>query len=158
MPATTSASTSATTPIVTHYVTLAEMNGLIPAQFLVQALDDNNDGIADSTAWTDVLGAVQREIDGIVGIRYAVPFRNPIPAIITHAAQIFAAEMLYNRRGFSGEERNPWTSQAKQIRARLESVAQGKLPLTPDTKREKPSVSIVGEQAKTTSLAGKLAV
>jgi phage gp36-like protein len=144
--------------LATHYVTLAEMNGLIPAQFLVQSLDDNNDGIADTTAWTDVLAAVQREIDGIVGTRYTTPFRNPAPSIISHAAQTLAAEMLYSRRGFSGDERNPWASQAKQVRARLESVAKGTLPLTPDSKREKPSVSIIGEPAKTTSKNGSNAI
>ncbi|WP_043585362.1 phage protein Gp36 family protein [Geminisphaera colitermitum] len=142
----------------TPYVTMAEMNGLIPAQFLVQALDDNNDGIADPSAWTDVVAAVHKEIDGLLGVRFTVPFSNPIPALVTHAAQTLAAELLYSRRGFQGEDKNPWTAQAKQVRARLEKIASGDLPLTPQIQREKPSASIVAEQAKTTSRTGRTAV
>jgi len=138
-----------------EYVTMAAMNGLIPNAFLVQALDDDEDGVADPTAWADVLAAVQAEIDGVLGVRFTVPFANPLPGMVVDAAQVLAAELLYNRRGFA-EDKNPWTRRARTVRERLEKIARGELPLTPETQRARPSASIVAEPAKTTSQSGKL--
>ncbi|BET67206.1 hypothetical protein ASA1KI_21240 [Opitutales bacterium ASA1] len=138
------------------YTTMTEMNALIPSAFLVQALDDDRDGVADASAWADVLRAASDEINGVLGTKYPVPFANPVPALVLDAARVFCAELLYNRRGFSGEEKNPWAARAAAIRKTLQAIAKGDLPLTAETKRTKPSGSIISETAKTTSAAGRV--
>lgn len=139
------------------YVTMSEMNGLIPTAFLVQALDDDQDGNADATAWAAVLGQVHKQIDGPLGTRFKVPFTNPLPPIVSEAAPIFAAELLYNRRGFA-DDKNPWTKQASELRKKLDAIAQGALPLTPEIKRTAPAAGIVSETAKTASTRRKTAI
>ena len=141
--------------MATPYVVLADLNGKIPTKFLIEALDDNKDGAADSAAWDAVVKDVHQEIDGKLGVRYPVPFSNPIPAIVLTAASVFAAEALYNRRGFQGEDKNPWTKRANAERAQLLEIAKGEIPLKPEIQRAAPSASIVAEGAKTTSRAGR---
>lgn len=140
------------------YVLLSDMNAKLPAAFLIQALDDDGDGAADPGIWDAVATAVAQEIDGILGVRFAVPFANPLPAPVVTSAQILAAEALYARRGFQGEDKNPWTALAKTQRATLQKIAAGELALGPDRKRAQPSASIVAEAAKTTSKRGRTAV
>lgn len=135
------------------YVLIADLAGLIPASFIVQALDDNEDGESDAAAWAAVLAQVHQAIDGTLGMRFPVPFAAPLPAKVSEAAGIFACELLYMRRGKSGEQ-NPWTARADAMRRTLERIAEGKLPLTPETQRATPPISIVAEPAKTTSAAG----
>ncbi len=136
---------------------MSEMNGLIPVAFLVQALDDDQDGTADATAWTDVLNQVHKLIDGPLSVRYATPFANPLPPIVTEAAPILAAELLYKRRGM-GDDQNPWVKQATAVRTKLEKIAAGDLPLFPTTKRVQPSASAVTEPAKASSRRGRGAI
>lgn len=135
----------------TPYVTLANMNARLPAAFLVQAFDDNGDGAADAGVWDDVATSVADEINGILGVRFTTPFSNPIPAPVTSAAQILAAEALYNRRGFSGEDKNPHAALAKQHRATLAKIAAGELPLGPEIKRTAPSASAITEPSRASS-------
>lgn len=144
--------------MATPYVTMSQMNARLPAVFLVQALDDDRDGTADTGVWDAVATAVKEEIDGILGVRHTVPFSNPIPAAVTAAAQILAAEALYNRRGFSGEEQNPYAALAKQHRATLAKIAAGEIPLSPEIKRAAPSASIVSEPSRASSRTGRTAV
>ncbi len=129
------------------YVLMSEMNGLIPAAFLVQALDDDQDGAADLTAWADVLNQTHKLIDGPLSVRFTTPFSNPLPPIVLEAAPIFAAELLYKRRGHA-DEVNPWVKQATKLREKLEKIAKGELPLTPDTKRAKASASVISAPSK----------
>lgn len=139
----------------TPYVVLADLNGKIPTKFLIEALDDNKDGAADPAAWDAVVKDIHTEIDGTLGVRYPVPFANPIPGIVLTAASVFAAEALYNRRGFQGEDKNPWTKRANAERAKLLAIAKGEMPLKPEIQRVAPSASIVAEPAKTTSSHGR---
>jgi phage gp36-like protein len=142
---------------VPAYVLLSDMNARLPAVFLIQSLDDDGDGAADPGVWDAVAAAVAQEIDGILGVRFSVPFANPIPAPVISSAQVLAAEALYARRGFQGEEKNPWHKLASGHRATLQKIAAGEQPLAPDRARQAPSASIVGERAKTTSARGRTA-
>jgi phage gp36-like protein len=137
---------------------MSAVNGHIPTHFLIQALDDDSDGLADQGVWDQIAAAVAQEIDGILGVRFAVPFVNPLPAPVVTAAQFLACELIYNRRGFSGEEKNPWAALAKQQRATLAKIAAGELPLGPDRARQAPSASIVSEPSKASSRRGRTAV
>jgi phage gp36-like protein len=141
------------------YLMMADLTGMIPGQFLIEALDDDGDGAADPAVLSVVLQQASDAVDAILGVRFTTPFQNPIPTIVQNAAKIFAAELCYQRRGKSAED-NPFTKQANQLRdpenGILSKIAKGELPLAPTLERAKASVSIIGDPAKTTSQTGRI--
>lgn len=136
------------------YVLLGDLDGMIPGQFVIEALDDDGDGAADPGVWSAVARDVGQAIDGALGGRFAVPFGNPIPPVVVNAAKVFACEQLYIRRG-KLDDKNPFTPRANAIRKQLAAIASGEEPLTPTIERAKPSVSVVSEPARTTSASGR---
>jgi phage gp36-like protein len=134
---------------------MSDINGRLPSAFLIQALDDDEDGSADAAAWAAVVADVQSKIDGILGTRYSVPFTNPIPAVVLDAAKTFACDFIYARRGMTTEESNPWMDRAEKTFETLKEIAAGKLPLTPDKGRSKPSASVITSSAKTVPTGGQ---
>jgi phage gp36-like protein len=139
------------------YIIMATLVAAVPPQFITQALDDDGDGVADTGLFDQILANAQTEVDGLLGQRYAVPFSNPIPAIVVDATTKFVAETLYLRRGIEGDK-NPWAKKAADVRATLKAIAKGDMPLTPAASREKPSASAITEPAKTTSARGRSAI
>jgi phage gp36-like protein len=137
------------------YVFQSEIEADIPPAFLVEALDDDNDGEADGGLWDKVAESVATEIDGTLGQRFTTPFSDPIPALVKQAAKVFSLEKLYARRG-TPEAQNPWAKQAATFREKLTKIANGEEPLTPEINRTKPSVTAVTEPAITTSSTGSL--
>ncbi|WP_395737419.1 phage protein Gp36 family protein [Prosthecobacter sp.] len=115
------------------YLQLTDLNGQIPPQFIIQALDDDNDGVID--AWDAVREAVQSEIDAALEGRFVVPLTfSPMPRIINRAAVALACEMCYRRRGTADAE-NPWKGRADAFRKKLEAINMGdmKMASLPDT-------------------------
>jgi len=137
------------------YVTQDDLIGMIPEEEVVRALDDDGDGVVDNDVWLAVAEGVSSDIDGRLGALYSVPFTGTIPALVTLAARILAAEALYARRGI-GEDANPWKKQADAIRARLDRVGTGKEPLDRNVAQERPPVVAITEASKTYSSAGNL--
>ena len=138
------------------YITREKLAAAVPSDLIRQALTD--DGIReDPGAWAGLAAAVHDAIDGPLSRRYRVPFAAPLPPLVTQAALILAAEMIYLRRAMAGE-RNPWTAKADAIRARLDEVAAGERPLGPQWDREQPSVSTITETAKTYPVSGRLMI
>lgn len=138
-----------------EYVLIGDLEGELPPQFLVQALDDNGDGVADAGVWTKVLAAVSSEIDGLLGQRFSVPFQNPLPAVVVHSARTLALATLYRRRGIE-DKANPFAKAAESVRQKLAAIGSGKEPLTPEITQAGPAVSIIGEPSKLQSKAGKI--
>lgn len=130
------------------YITLAELKGKIPDQDLLAALDDNRDGTIDADIWAQIASDVQREIDGTLGQRYAVPFADPLPAVVSLGAQILALEAVYKRRG-AINEKSPEAIAAKNFRTKLSAIANGEEPLAPDKGRARPSASAITEPSRT---------
>lgn len=110
------------------YVELTDLQGEIPGDFLIQALDDNNDGEID--AWTLVQRQACEEVDGLLEGRFAVPLTlSPLPRVVKQAAIAFACELCYRRRGKPDAE-NPFKSRANDFRKRLMAVTEGELKLS----------------------------
>ena len=128
------------------YIQLSDLQAIIPPSFLTQALDDDGDGVID--AWTGVQAAAERAVNAALGMRFTVPFTDPIPAIVSEAAFLFAGEACYTRRGVEFDQ-NPFGKAASTMRATLRQIAAGEIPLTPNIERQKPSVSIITEPART---------
>lgn len=139
------------------YTDQSEIEAQLPPDFLVQALDDDNDGSADSGLLDQVIENASEEVDSLLGQRYTTPFVSPFPPVVSTASRFFVLEMLYLRRGFHGEA-NPWTARADKIRERLSRIGKGEEPLSPDHDREKPSVSIISDDAKTHSSGGRISL
>jgi phage gp36-like protein len=138
------------------YLTQAEIEADIPPQFLLEALDDDNDGVADSGLWDKIEVSAAEAIDGVLGQRFTVPFAAPLPAIVKTAARVFILEKLYARRGTKSED-NPWVSQANKLRAKLDLIADGEEPLSPGVQKQNESVTVMKEAAKTTSSTESIA-
>ncbi len=136
------------------YVLLANLEADLPPQFLIEALDDDSDGVIEATTWNKVAAAVAAEIDGLLGQRYTVPFQNPLPAIIPHAARILALHKLYQRRGVE-DKANPFAKSAEDIRAKLSAIGSGKESLTPGIEQASQAVSIIAAPSKLHSPTGK---
>jgi phage gp36-like protein len=128
------------------YFALSDLEALIPGDFLTQALDDDGDGVAD--AWQIVQTAACREVDAILGVRYAVPLPAPYPAVAVHAAVTLAAEACYLRRGMT-DEKNPFSKSADAVRKQLREIAAGALPLDPQIGRVRPSGTLISEPSRT---------
>lgn len=131
------------------YATYNDIAALIPPAFLVQALDDNGDGAADDGVFDLVLGQVSDDINGYLGLRYALPLGEPYPDIVVSAARVFVAEKLYKRRG-TADEANPWSAEASQKRTILKDISLGKAPLSPTIDRQDPSASIITQPMRST--------
>lgn len=131
------------------YVELSDVEGKIPSKFLIQALDDDNDGAIDTGIFELVQAQAGQEIDGRLGQRYEVPFVSPLPALVSLAALIFACEGVYARRVVP--DQNPFKAQADGMRSKLDEIAKGEQPLTPEIQRKQPSVSVITSPSRTFS-------
>lgn len=110
------------------YVELADLEGQIPPAFLVQALDDDADGVID--AWQVVQATACEDVDSLLEGRFAVPLTmSPLPRLIRMAARAFACELCYRRRSTPDPE-NPWKGRADAMRKQLMSITAGDLQLS----------------------------
>jgi phage gp36-like protein len=125
------------------YLSLIDLDGSIPAQFLLQALDDDNDQVIDAAVWTKVLAAAEEEVDSFLEGRFTLPLTT-VPKLMKQATQAFVCELLYRRRG-TPDETNPWKKQADGLRKRLAQVQAGDLKLSaaPDSDAIMPDPAAV---------------
>lgn len=137
------------------YHTRASVAGSIPPDFLLEALDDDRDGIEDAGLYDVIAENASNEVDAFLGARIAVPMATPAP-IAVQASRVFCLETLYARRGYSEktDPPNPWAVQAKALRERLGRIASGEEPLEAD-RSEAPIVAVY-EPSRTTSASGRL--
>jgi len=134
------------------YITQADMVAVVPADILTVAIDDENLGIESDGVWDIIEAAAARRVDGILAARYPVPFSSPYPDLVKDAAIVFAATMLYLRKGYA-KDANPWTAEAEAMQQRLQKVADGDIDLiaTGSDISADGGGSIISEPAKTYS-------
>ena len=110
------------------YVTQTDIEVEIPAPHLVDALDDDRDGVPDSNKVDEVIARASSAVDAFLGGIYSVPFADPAPAPVKEAALIFAGEAICQRRQLFGDA-NPYNARANAWRLRLADIGKGKEPL-----------------------------
>ena len=131
------------------YLTESDLTAKIPPQTLLEALDDNGDGVADDDLLDSIIASAAGEIDGQLSGRHAVPFTGDIAPRVKHACLIFVLEMLYERRGWTSENgRNPWSGKARDLRSQIKDVAMGTRPLFPASDKGAKNTSYIGEDSK----------
>lgn len=109
------------------YLQFADLEAEIPTAFLIQALDDDNDGVVD--AWERVRASAEEEVDSLLEGRFALPLvLDPLPKVIKRAAVAFACELCYRRRSTADRD-NPWADRAKAFRKTLAMITAGELKL-----------------------------
>lgn len=138
------------------YTTLEQVKAKLPLDFIIEALDDDKDGMIDSEVWEAVAADAADAVDGRIGQRYPTPLTGDIPAIARSASLLFVLETLYQRRGFGSTENNPFLDSARAARAELSKIGAGDIPLTPTAQKPRPSVAVFREPARTTSAHGSL--
>ena len=137
------------------YVTMTALAAQLPGKFLIQALDDNQDGVADAAVFAEIQRAVREEIDARLGQRYDMAaFGQNLPSIVLLAGRVFATETLYQRRGVS-DKQNPAAKQATELRKKLDAIGNGEQPLTPKAKPTNASGGVLVAEAKTVSASGR---
>jgi len=139
------------------YILQTALKGKVPDDLLLQALDDNADGVADDGIWDTIAADVDRAIDGRLEGRYTVPLAAPLPAVVVEAATVFAAEAVYMRRGLAGDQ-NPWIKQADAFRKRLESIGSGEMPLNNTVVPAKSGGAVISEPSRTYNESGTMMV
>lgn len=137
------------------YVIQSDLKGLIPDDFVIQALDDNGDGQPDPDVWAAVALAVQETIDDALGSAYRTPFASPAPIVVRESARILVCDLLYRRRGVA-DAANPWVKPVESVRARLRAIAQG--GSIPGLARTLPQPALISEPARTTTKSGRMLV
>ncbi len=137
-----------------YYATWDDVcGGWIPADFMVEAFDDNKDGQPDAGLFDLLAAGVNSTIEGMLGGRFKTPFAEPLISIVKDAARIITCERIYKRRGVP-DETNPWSKDANAVRARLTRIATGQDPLSVAVDRAQPSAVIITEPSKTFSRGG----
>lgn len=109
------------------YTTQSEIETKIPANHLVNALDDDGDGNADTGILTAIIESAGNAVDAYLAGLFTVPFADPAPAPCREAAFIFSCETIYDRRQIL--EKNPFKDRADFWRKRLEEIGKGAIPL-----------------------------
>lgn len=141
------------------YITQADITPDLPPDFLLAAIDDDNDGTADPDLWDAIATRSSEAVDAILSGRFTTPFPpSATPPIVKEATRIFALETLYRRRGYHEADTNPFLRLANSLRQRLEDIANGIQPLIPGIEKKGGSVSTVTEPARTSSPSGRLSV
>jgi len=107
------------------YITQTSLHSDIAPEFLVQALDDDRDGVADAGVWDTLLTAVESEINGILDqAGVTLPLAAPYPDAVVAATRYGALEKLWLRRGIAGDDRNPFAVRAREARKKLAEWAK----------------------------------
>ena len=95
--------------------------GLLPEARIIEALADKEPGKVDPAAWDAVFALAQQRAANAFGAGkvpewYAVGVR--------YALRVFAAYILFTRRGFHSDETNPFATQARDQEKFLRSIAE----------------------------------
>jgi hypothetical protein len=115
------------------YTTQAQLETEIPPPHLIEALDDDGDGVADAGQLDAVIASASQAVDALLSPRFSVPFADPAPAPVREAAFAFAGEKIYLRRPQG--ERNPFKTRADFWREHLAKIGRGEAELDAATVR-----------------------
>ncbi len=144
------------------YITSEDLKGLIPPDWLAQALDDDDDGIEDLNRWQSISDAAHDAVNGSLSTSYGVPIAEPsLYPFLKHVTRYEAARVCYARRGFT-KDGFPHQDMWEKAWSQLTKIGEGKLPLGSqgggETPRNKPRGATIVSPAKTYSSGGRSAI
>ena len=101
-------------------ITIDDLTGDMPEQILIQALDDDRDGLADEKAFRAALASANERAEAIFGGAVPAQYAQPVD----YAVRVFLLDLLYRRHG-DDDGKNPWAKPAEAQEARLRALAAG---------------------------------
>jgi phage gp36-like protein len=117
------------------YCNADDLTSLIPQWRILELADDSADasGSWSNAAVQEVLRAecegASREIDSMIGNRYAVPL-NPVPAVVADwAKRLTVARLFLRRPDLEGEAPGRWRKEQERITRLLEKTGAGQVSL-----------------------------
>lgn len=113
---------------MSDYFQYDELKALLPAAWLLASLDDDQDGEL-AEMFDSARTAATNEVNGKVGLRYALPLVDPVPQFVKTCALYFACEICYGRRQQS--QQFPFAKMVEGLRRTLDDIASGKTTLYP---------------------------
>jgi phage gp36-like protein len=126
-------------PRTVHYFGWPDLVGLIPEDFAIQALDDDEDGQPEM--WETARDAAADAVDAYLEGRYPVPLTGSIPALVKRAAVLFCASDCFNRRKQS--DLFPHKRELASRQKSLEDIRTGATQLTPGRASKKPRGAVI---------------
>lgn len=132
------------------WITEEEFKGQLPARFVTAALDDDNDGSADSGVLSAIVTDAENWIDGYLE---AAGIEKPVTASLhprlKHSALKYALYTLYDRRGMSEQAERIYKEWIGPAMKWLEALSTRKENLTPaQGAANASSTSIITETSK----------
>lgn len=134
------------------YFVQADMIGLVPNEWIVQATDDSGSGEVES--FDEVYAAAAGTIDAAIGPRFGLPLDETNAALAAQLKDIgvtLALEALYIRRGAAVDEKSPLAKKIERAYKILDSLRDGTHPLTPTTTRKTDSIEVISEASRVAS-------
>lgn len=125
------------------YTTFTKLKARVPDGWVTDALDDDASGTAEK--FDSVLEEAEEEVNGVIGLRYAVPLSTPTP-FISSVTTLICSEIVYARRLM--QEHFPYKDALAVARRQLRDIGAGTLPLSPDKDRQDTSVSVISEDSR----------
>lgn len=110
----------------TCYVTQAELISLLPAAFVLEALDDDGDGVPDAAEAVCIMAS--NKVDSFLENRYLTPI--PVataPALVIAAAVHFAVGLCWKRRGKA--DSNPYKDDLASLEKQMTKIRDGQQDL-----------------------------
>lgn len=127
------------------YFTRSEIVAKLPADHLLEALDDDGDGVEDPGLFDQLVASAECQAHALLVNRYDTPLPPEMDEhkAVAEAVKTFLLEELYKRRGWFEDStpRNPWSAQAK-LMAKL--LGQ----LNPREDQRTPPVGVVSEPSR----------
>ncbi len=143
---------------MSHYIEYADLKGLLPSDFELQATDDDGDGMEDS--FEAVRDQAEDDVNGLLSGQMTVPIENgaDIP-FIRSVTKYHACSILYARRKY-GPEAYPHKAAYKVFWDKLVAIGNGErqLDVAAGTNAEitKPRGSVISSPSRTHSTSGSL--
>lgn len=116
------------------YIILDDLKSLIPAAWLTEALDDDDDGTQEMGG--SVIAAAEDAVNGVLSTNYQTPIANATSyPFLKHITRYHAAWILYSRRGYDYSA-FPHRVTHEQAWKQLTAIGKGDLPLGPSGQSE----------------------
>ena len=109
------------------YITRTQVEDKLPPPILLDALDDDGDGVEDPGRFDSLVGTASQEVDGYLAGLFTVPFLDPAPPKVCQAALCLMLYGIYRRRGVADKD-NSYYHDVVFWREHLQKVANRELP------------------------------
>ena len=138
-----------------HYFAFDDLKGLVPDQWLTEAMDDALVGTPDS--FDAIRDTAEDTIDGMLDSQYAVPIANAEKfTLLKSVGRYLAAKICYNRRQYE-DKAFPHLTVFTSLWSKLEAIGEGKQQLSAGAQAaqlDRPRGAIITGPAKTYSSTG----